>query len=50
MKDIEYAEIMLQTDKQKRDAMVDELSEADAKELLKKVLFAMQRMSDGHQA
>lgn len=40
----EMADIMLQKDRVERDAAVDALSEADAKEVLKRTLSALHRL------
>ena len=46
MTDSERADIMLQKDKAKREAMVDELSGAEARDFLKRLLSVMHRMGD----
>ncbi len=40
----EMADIMAQRDKSEREAAVDALSEADAKEMLKRMLSTMHRL------
>ncbi len=41
----EMADIMAQRDRTEREAAVDALSEADAKEMLKRMLSTMHRLS-----
>lgn len=46
MKESDFVDIMLQPDKAKREAMVDELSGPEAREFVKRLLNTLHRMGN----